>query len=91
VANVNLFLRLKEQSSGKLGAWTSGIPMNPAGNNLYLATVPAEDIPDVKTFGESWVQYQFVALDKAGAAIARSEVFWNITFARCEYRPKTQG
>jgi hypothetical protein len=60
--------------------------MNPAGNNLYLATVLAEDIPGAKTFGESWVQYQFVVLDKGGNAIARSEVFWNLIFAPCEYR-----
>ena len=90
VANVNLFVRLKEQSSGKLGAWTSGIPMSPIGNNLYLATVPAEDIPEARTFGPAWVQYQFVALDSGGNAIGRSEVYWNIVFARCEYRPKTQ-
>jgi hypothetical protein len=84
--NVNLFARLKEQSSGKLGGWTNGIPMASIGKNQFAATLLAEDIPDVKTFGESWVQYQFVALDKGGNAVARSEVFWNITFSRCEYR-----
>jgi hypothetical protein len=91
VANVNLFVRLKEQSSGKLGAWTSGIPMNPIGNNLYLTTVLAEDIPEARTFGPSWVQYQFVALDAGGNAVGRSEVYGNMTFAQCGYRPKSQG
>ena len=88
VANVNLFVRLKEQSSGRLGAWSSGIPMSPTGDKQFLVTLLAEDIPDVRTFGESWLQYQFVALDASGAAIVRSEVFWNITLSRCEYKPR---
>jgi CSLREA domain-containing protein len=86
VANVNLFVRLKEQSSGMLSEWSSGIPMNPNGTNLYMVTVLAEDIPGSRTFGESWVQYQFVALDKGGNALARSEVYWNLIFAPCGYR-----
>ncbi|MGB7539394.1 MAG: choice-of-anchor Q domain-containing protein [Anaerolineales bacterium] len=87
VANVLFFARLKEQSSGRLGAWTSGVSMTPIGNNQYVFTLLAEDIPDARTFGESWLQYQFVALDNAGGAIVRSEVFWNITLLRCEYKP----
>ncbi len=87
VANVLFFARLKEQSSGRLGAWSDGVSMTPLGNNTYEITLWSENIPDVRTFGESWLQYQFVALDKAGAAIARSEVFWNVTLLRCEYKP----
>jgi CSLREA domain-containing protein len=87
VANVLFFARLKEQSSGRLGAWSDGVSMTPIGNNLYEITLWSENIPDVRSFGESWLQYQFVALDKAGAAIARSEVFWNVTLLRCEYKP----
>jgi CSLREA domain-containing protein len=87
VANVNLFVRLKEQSSGRLGAWSGGLPMTPIGNNQFTATLLAEDVPEVRTFLEAWLQYQFVALDKAGNPVARSDVFWNITLLRCEYRP----
>jgi hypothetical protein len=83
VANVLLFVQLKEQSSGNLGGWTDGIPMNPAGNGQFTAMVYAENIPGAETFGESWVQYQFVALDKNGEALARSEVFWNLTSSPC--------
>jgi CSLREA domain-containing protein len=88
VANVLLFARLKDQASGQLGAWISGISMAPIGNNLYAATLLAEDLPEVNSFTEAWLQYQFVALDKNGEAIVRSEVFWNITFSRCEYKPR---
>ncbi|MBN2084130.1 MAG: CSLREA domain-containing protein [Anaerolineales bacterium] len=88
VANVLFFARLKEQSSGRLGAWTDGVSMTPIGNNQYEVTLWAENIPDVRTFGESWLQYQFVALDKAGQAIVRSEVFWNVTLLHCEYKPR---
>jgi CSLREA domain-containing protein len=87
VANVLFFARLKEQSSGRLGAWTSGVSMTPVGNGQYTVTLLAENIPDVGTFGESWLQYQFVALDKAGQAIVRSEVFWDVTVLPCEYKP----
>jgi CSLREA domain-containing protein len=89
VANVNLFVRLKEQSSGMLGGWSNGIPMNSIGNNQFLVTLLAEDIPDVKTFGESWLQYQFVALDKNGETVAHSEVFWDVTLSRCGRLPGT--
>jgi hypothetical protein len=88
VANVLFFARLKEQSSGRLGAWTEGVSMTPLGNNQYEITLWAENIPDVRTFGESWLQYQFVALNKAGQALVRSEVFWNVTVLRCGYNPK---
>jgi len=88
VANVLFYARLKEQSTGRLGAWTSGVSMTPIGGNRYEITLWAENIPDVRTFGESWLQYQFVALDKAGGAIVRSEVFWNITLLHCEYKPR---
>jgi CSLREA domain-containing protein len=83
VANVNLFVRLKEKSSGKLGAWSGGIPMASIGDNQYSAAVLAEDVPDAETFGESWLQYQFAALDENGKPIARSEVYGDITLSRC--------
>jgi CSLREA domain-containing protein len=86
VANVNLFVRLKEQSSGILSEWSSGVPMSSIGNNQYQVTLPGEDIPGSRTFSESWVQYQFVALDAGGNALARSEVFWNLTFAPCGFK-----
>jgi hypothetical protein len=87
VANVNLFVRLKEQSSGTLGPWSNGIPMALIGNNQYRVTLLSEDIPDVGDFTEAWLQYQFAALDKSGNAIVRSDVFWDITLQRCEYKP----
>jgi CSLREA domain-containing protein len=87
VANVYLYVRLKEQSSNRLGAWSTGMAMTPIGNNRYRFTLLAEDIPDVRTFGESWLQYQFVALDSGGNAVVRSEVFWNVTVLHCEYKP----
>jgi CSLREA domain-containing protein len=87
VANVLFYARLKEQSTGRLGAWSEGISMTPLGNNQYEITLWAENIPEVRTFTEAWLQYQFVALDKAGQALVRSEVFWNVTLLRCEYKP----
>jgi hypothetical protein len=88
VANVLLFVRLKDQSSGQLGAWISGVTMTPLGNNQFAATVLAEDIPNVRDFQEAWLQYQFVALDSSGNAVVRSEVFWNITLSHCLYKPR---
>ena len=88
VANVLLFVQLKEQSSGMLGGWSDGMPMDPVGNGQFLATVYAENIPGADTFGESWVQYQFVALDDGGETLARSEVFWNLTFSPCGRPPQ---
>jgi hypothetical protein len=88
VANVNLFVRLKDQASGGLGSWSSGIPMPAIGNNQFVVTLLAEDIPDVRTFAEAWLQYQFVALDKSGKGVVYSEVYWNITLSRCEYKPR---
>jgi CSLREA domain-containing protein len=83
VANVLFFARLKEQSTGKLGAWSDGVSMTPIGNNQYEITLWAENIPEVRAFTEAWLQYQFVSLDAAGQVIIRSEVFWNITLLRC--------
>jgi CSLREA domain-containing protein len=89
VANVDLFVRLREKSSGKLGVWSGGIPMAPIGDNRFAAAVPAEDIPDVQNMGESWLQYQFVALDASGEAVVRSEVYGDVTVSRCGKRGVT--
>ncbi|MBN2084131.1 MAG: CSLREA domain-containing protein [Anaerolineales bacterium] len=86
VANVLFFARLKEQSDGRIGAWSEGVSMTPIGNNQYVYTLQAEDLPEVRTFTEAWLQYQYVALDKAGQVIVRSEVFWNITLLRCAFK-----
>jgi CSLREA domain-containing protein len=83
VAAVNLFVRLKEKSSGKLGAWSAGIPMASAGVGKYAATVAAEDVPGVQDLGESWLQYQFVALDASGEVLVRSDVYGDVTALRC--------
>jgi hypothetical protein len=65
--------------------------MTPIGNNQYEITLRAEDTPEVRSFTKSCLQYRFVALDKAGQAIVRSEVFWNIALLHCEYKPRWRG
>ncbi len=85
VFSMGLFVRSKEKSSGSLNPWGS-FAMSPIGGGKYSFTLMSGDVPNYNAFAEAWLQYQFVANDKDGKPILRSDVFRDITLSRCDQK-----
>jgi hypothetical protein len=85
VGSVGIFFQLKDKSTGKLSGWSKGYAMSPLGSGKYFFTLLTSELMKNRSldFKEAWLQYQFVANDKNGAAILYSNVFENITLAYC--------
>jgi hypothetical protein len=85
VNSIGIFFQLRDKSDNKLSGWSQGFAMSPIGGGKYFFTLNSKDLPGYATFAfkESWLQYQFVANDKGGAALAHSDVYENITLALC--------
>jgi CSLREA domain-containing protein len=83
VASVGLFYRLRNQEGEGTTEWNDGAPMTPLGGGVYALTLVSEGIPNFTAFDEAWLQYQFVALDAAGAIVGRSDVFSDVQLSVC--------
>jgi titin len=83
VASVGLFYRLRDQEGEGTSDWSEGMPMTPRGGGMYALTLVSEEIPGFTAFDEAWLQYQFIALDAAGAIIGRSEVLSDVQLSVC--------
>jgi CSLREA domain-containing protein len=77
-----LFVRLVDKKSGAAGAWDS-LSMSKLGPTKFFFTLTADRVPDGDKFADAWLQYQFVAYNKAQKEIGRSDVFWDVSFGRC--------
>jgi len=82
-ASVLLFVRLKDQASGKLSDWNGGFVMSPLGNGKFWFQLSSIKIPDYDKYPSAWLNYQFAALDTKGAVLARSDVYYNVVLTRC--------
>jgi CSLREA domain-containing protein len=80
---VLLFVRVMEKNSGAAGAWGDGLSMSKLGPTKFFFTLMANKVPDGDKFADAWLQYQFVAYNKAQKEIGRSGVFWDVSFGRC--------
>jgi CSLREA domain-containing protein len=77
-----LFVRLVDKKSGAAGSWDS-LSMSKLGPTKFFFTLAAGKVPDGDKFADAWLQYQFVAYNKAQKEIGRSDVFWDVSFGRC--------
>lgn len=57
------------------GEWVNSGPMDRLGNNVYQVVFKGEDVHPNRRLDEGWLDFQFVALNKAGSAIDRSQKF----------------
>ena len=51
--------------------------------NILLHADGSTSSPDYEKFTDAWLQYQFVAYNKAQKEIGRSDVFGDVSFGRC--------
>ncbi len=57
--------------------------MSKLASTKFLFNLTLDKLPDYGKFTDAWLQYQFVAYDKAQKEIGRSDVFSNVSFGRC--------
>ena len=77
VNSVVLFQKLEGQG------WDSGTAMGNKGNGLFSVTIAGDSVPghaDVQN--AAWL-HQFVATDRSGNVIGRSQTFNDVTLSRC--------
>jgi hypothetical protein len=78
-----LFVRLMDKKSGAAGAWSEGLSMSKLSPMKFFFTLTLDKVPDYGKFTDAWLQYQFVAYNKAQKEIGRSDVFGDVSFGRC--------
>jgi CSLREA domain-containing protein len=78
-----LFVRLVDQKTGAATAWSEGLTMSNLGKNKFFFTLMATKIPDYDKFENAWLQYQFVAYNKAKKKIGASDVYGDVAFRKC--------
>ncbi len=94
-----LFVRLMDKKSGEAGEWSEGLSMSKLASTKFLFDLTLDKLPDYEKFPDAWLQYQFVAYNKAKKEIGRSDVFFDVSFGRCggtaitptPTKPKTVG
>jgi hypothetical protein len=83
VAGVWLFVRLRNKNGDDFTKWGEALVMSPAGSGRYAYALEGEAIPDFTKFEEAWVDYQFVAYNKAFERVETSEVYSDLTLSAC--------
>ena len=84
VFSVILFTSVEDKVSGEKTDWGIGVfSMAPLGKDLYAITLHTTDIPDYNKFKESWLLYQFVAINEASEVLGRSYTFNDISISQC--------
>ncbi|MGD0172998.1 MAG: right-handed parallel beta-helix repeat-containing protein [Anaerolineales bacterium] len=78
-----LFVRVVDKKSGEAGAWSQGLSMSKLGPTKFFFTLTLDKIPDYGKFADAWLQYQFVAYNKAQKEIGRSGVYSDVTLGKC--------
>jgi CSLREA domain-containing protein len=78
-----LFVRLMDKKSGAAGAWSEGLSMSKLASTKFLFTLTLDKLPEYDKYPDAWLQYQFVAYNKAQKEIGRSDVFGDVSFGRC--------
>lgn len=81
INHVELYYRLKDQTSGEITAWQSMV-MADKGAGHYTALVDADLLPRMGAGAQLWMQYQFIANNQAGD-IYRSEVYGDVEVRGC--------
>lgn len=83
VYSVVLFYRLADADGPGRTEWTS-VAMNPQGDGLFSRTLRSEvDVPGFAIYLESILQVQFVATDRLGNEVDRSDVYAEVQLLPC--------
>jgi hypothetical protein len=83
VKQVAIFIRLFEPASGVKTAWNSGYLMEAREDGTFRRRLRWQDVPGNAYFESAVLQYQFVAVDRQGGILGRSEVFGDIVLNAC--------
>jgi hypothetical protein len=83
VASVVLFTHLQDQAGGGKTDWDEGSSMNPSGGGWFSRTISSRSVAGADRFENAWLLYQFVATDRSGKVIGRSQTYSDITLASC--------
>ncbi len=83
VAGVWLFVRLVNKDGEGFTGWGDALVMKPAGSGRYSYEIMTEEISGFTKWENAWIQYQFVAYDKAFARVATSDVLSDIVLSAC--------
>ncbi len=83
VAGVWLFVRLVNKDGEGFTGWGDALVMKPAGSGWYSYEIMTEEISGFTKWENAWIQYQFVAYDKAFARVATSDVLSDIVLSAC--------
>ncbi len=75
VADVSLFMRLKNKTSQAHTDWDSGVLMTDQSNGTFVFTIDPEDIRYYFNYSNAWVQMQLITLDGSLRILDRSPVF----------------
>jgi hypothetical protein len=80
VFSVVVFLRVYNFDTYEpISDWNSGIAMTPQGGGRFALTLNSTHFPPPLPFVSARAGYQFVATDKSGGTLARSQVYYDVT------------
>ncbi len=78
-----LFVRVADKNSAEAGAWSQGLSMSKLEPTKFFFTLTLDKIPDSGKYADAWLQYQFVAYNKAQKEIGRSDVYSDVSLGKC--------
>jgi hypothetical protein len=73
--DVLLYYRTTDLKRLYPGEWVNSGPMDKMGNHVYQVVFTGEDVQPNSRLDEGYLDFQFIALNKAGSAIDRSQKF----------------
>jgi hypothetical protein len=73
--DVLLYYRTTDLKRLYPGEWVNSGPMERMGNNVYQKVFTGENVQPNSRLDEGYLDFQFVALNKGGSAIDRSQKF----------------
>jgi hypothetical protein len=86
-ATVYLFYHIKNMVSGETSPWNNGVTMKAGASGEYSRAISSTEVPNLEVIyntGDSGAfLYQFVVIDAAGAVLARSPVYSDVTLSPC--------
>jgi hypothetical protein len=88
IGAIYIFLRLQDKSTNELTAWGSSRAMNYTSDRItYTQKYSSASIENYNKYDDSFLLYQYVAVDPQQNVIGRSQVFKEISLSRCGAAP----
>jgi hypothetical protein len=83
VYSVLLFFRLGTKDGSAWKPWTKGLALGPNGPGKFYILFTTRMFANPMPWDRAQVWYQFVAIDKKGAALYRTPVYTNLAVIKC--------